>query len=44
MRLKAYLRGQQDVEYLTLWSLHAREPRWAVGEAVRPRVASYWQA
>jgi hypothetical protein len=35
IRLKAYRRGQQDVEYLTLWSqLHA-EPRWAVGRQVR---------
>jgi hypothetical protein len=35
IRLKAYRRGQQDVEYLTLWSqLHA-EPRWAVGASVR---------
>jgi hypothetical protein len=35
LRLKAYRRGQQDVEYLTLWARAARQPRWAVGEAIR---------
>jgi hypothetical protein len=35
IRLKAYRRGQQDVEYLTLWSHVANEPRWAVGQQVR---------
>ena len=35
IRLKAYRRGQQDVEYLTLWSLLHKEPRWAVGRQVR---------
>jgi hypothetical protein len=35
VRLKAYRRGQQDVEYLTLWSLSRQEPRWAVGRQVR---------
>jgi hypothetical protein len=35
IRLKAFRRGQQDVEYLTLWSRVSGEPRWAVGEAVR---------
>ena len=35
VRLKAYRRGQQDVEYLTLWSLRTGEPRWAVGRQVR---------
>lgn len=35
VRLKAYRRGQQDVEYLTLWSQVHNEPRWAVGNAVR---------
>jgi hypothetical protein len=35
IRLKAYRRGQQDVEYLTLWSQLHNEPRWAVGEQVR---------
>lgn len=35
IRLKSYLRGQQDVEYLTLWSQLKGEPRWAAGAAVR---------
>ncbi len=35
IRLKAYRRGQQDVEYLTLWALLRKEPRWAVGRQVR---------
>jgi hypothetical protein len=35
IRLKAYRRGQQDVEYLTLWALLRKEPRWAVGREVR---------
>ncbi len=35
VRLKAYRRGQQDVEYLTLWSQLHTEPRWAVGSQVR---------
>ncbi len=35
IRLKAYRRGQQDVEYLTLWSSLHKEPRWAVGSRVR---------
>jgi Domain of unknown function (DUF4091) len=35
IRLKAYRRGQQDVEYLTLWSQLHDEPRWAVGGQVR---------
>jgi hypothetical protein len=35
IRLKAYRRGQQDVEYLTLWSQVIDEPRWAVGQRVR---------
>jgi hypothetical protein len=35
IRLKAYRRGQQDVEYLTLWSLLHHEPRWAIGRQVR---------
>jgi Domain of unknown function (DUF4091) len=35
IRLKAYRRGQQDVEYLTLWALLHKEPRWAVGRQVR---------
>jgi hypothetical protein len=35
IRLKAYRRGQQDVEYLTLWAHLRNEPRWAVGRQVR---------
>jgi len=35
VRLKAFRRGQQDVEYLTLLSLTTGEPRWAVGGRVR---------
>ncbi len=35
IRLKAYRRGQQEVEYLTLLARLTGEPRWAVGEQVR---------
>ena len=35
VRLKAYRRGQQDVEYLTLLTLLLKEPRWAVGQRMR---------
>jgi hypothetical protein len=35
IRLKAYRRGQQDVEYLALWSSLHKEPRWALGSRVR---------
>jgi hypothetical protein len=35
VRLKAFRRGQQDVEYLTLLQQVLREPRWAVGQRVR---------
>ncbi len=35
IRLKAYRRGQQDVEYLTLWEHHAGQPRWALGQRLR---------
>lgn len=35
VRLKAYRRGQQDVEYLAIWSHLHNEPRWAVGQQVR---------
>jgi hypothetical protein len=35
VRLKAYRRGQQDVEYLTLWSQRHNQPRWAVGQQIR---------
>ncbi len=35
LRLKAFRRGQQDVEYLALWAALRQEPRWAVGAEVR---------
>jgi len=35
LRLKAFLRGEQDVEYLTLWMQATGQPRWAAGDAVR---------
>ena len=35
IRLKAYRRGQQDVEYLVLWSSLHNQPRWAVGRQAR---------
>ncbi len=35
IRLKAYRRGQQDVEYLTLLGQLTGEPRWALGQRVR---------
>jgi hypothetical protein len=35
IRLKAYRRGQQDVEYLTLLAQQTGEPAWAVGRRVR---------
>jgi hypothetical protein len=35
VRLKSYRRGEQDIEYLMLWSQLHKEPRWAVGQAVR---------
>jgi hypothetical protein len=35
IRLKAYRRGQQDVEYLTLWARHRGLPRWSLGQQVR---------
>ncbi len=35
VRLKAYRRGQQDVEYLTLLAQALKAPRCAVGEAVQ---------
>ncbi len=35
IRLKAYRRGQQDVEYLVLLTEMLKEPRWAVGQSVR---------
>jgi hypothetical protein len=35
IRLKAFRRGQQDVEYLMLFAQVRGEPRWAVGRGVR---------
>lgn len=35
IRLKAYRRGQQDVEYLTLLGQVTKQPRWAIGRRVR---------
>ncbi len=35
VRLKAYRRGEQDVEYLTLLAKVLGQPRWAVGQSVR---------
>jgi hypothetical protein len=35
IRLKAFRRGQQDVEYLTLLGQVQGEPRWALGQRVR---------
>jgi hypothetical protein len=35
IRLKAYRRGQQDVEYLVLLARLLKEPAWAIGETVR---------
>jgi hypothetical protein len=35
VRLKAYRRGQQDVEYLTLLAQLSGAPRWALGARVR---------
>jgi hypothetical protein len=35
IRLKAYRRGQQDVEYLNLWCSQRGMPRWAVGRQLR---------
>jgi hypothetical protein len=35
VRLKAYRRGQQDVEYLMLLAQAMNEPRWAIGQHVR---------
>lgn len=46
IRLKAYRRGQQDVEYLTLLAHLKKAPRWAVGGRVREalRLAAERQA
>jgi len=35
LRLKAYRRGQQDVEYLTMLSHITHTPRWDIGQQVR---------
>jgi hypothetical protein len=35
VRLKAYRRGEQDVEYLTLLAQVQKQPRWATGRRVR---------
>lgn len=35
LRLKAFRRGQQDVEYLTLYSQLKQAPRWQIGQEVR---------
>jgi len=35
VRLKAFRRGQQDVEYLTLLAQQLKQPRWAIGQRVR---------
>ena len=35
IRLKAYRRGQQDVEYLTLLMQTTGQPRWALGQSIR---------
>ena len=38
IRLKAFRRGQQDVEYLTLLGQLNGEPRWALGQRVREQL------
>jgi hypothetical protein len=35
LRLKAFRRGQQDVEYLTVYSQLKQAPRWQAGQEVR---------
>jgi len=35
IRLKAYRRGEQDAEYLTLLAKVLGQPRWAIGQSVR---------
>ena len=35
---EGFLRGQQDVEYLTLLSQTMSEPRWSIGQQVRERL------
>jgi hypothetical protein len=43
VRLKAFRRGQQDVEYLTLLSQSIGEPRWAIAERVREELKLFGQ-
>lgn len=38
VRLKAYRRGEQDVEYLALLAQKLAAPRWAVGQALRAQL------
>ena len=38
VRLKAFRRGQQDVEYLVMLSAVMGKPRWVVGETVLNRL------
>ena len=38
IRLKAYRRGQQDVEYLTALCNATGRPRWDVAQALRKRL------
>jgi hypothetical protein len=46
IRLKAYRRGQQDAEYLTLLTRALNQPRWAVGSMIRRElgIESGWEA
>ena len=46
IRLKAYRRGQQDVEYLTLLTKVTGQPRWAVEQRVREllQLAGTWKS
>jgi len=46
IRLKAYRRGQQDVEYLTLLAQVTGQPRWAVQQRVRRQLnlAGTWES
>jgi hypothetical protein len=39
VRLKAYRRGQQDIEYLELYRASLKVPRWALGDSVRSTLA-----
>jgi hypothetical protein len=43
VRLKAYRRGQQYVEYLTLLARLLKQPRWAVGRAVQAALPLTWE-